>query len=115
MPDDYIHEAIDPANNVGHIPAFYRRVRSRMIAKRIVGYVITVDYEVLKNKVKQFTWSGRGYEEIDGPTLLWILLQTCYPSTRVGVAELKDYLRKVTSTKFQNNVKTLIDRMSSEF
>ena len=114
VPDDYFIEAIDPSNNVSHIPAFYRRVRSRMIAKSIVGYLKVADYEVLKNKAKQFTWSGHGDEEIDGPTILWTLLQTCNPSPRIGVAELKDDLRKATSAKFQNNVETLMDYMSSK-
>ena len=86
-----------------------------MIAKRIVGYLKAVDYEFLKNKAKQFTWSGHGDKEIDGPTILWILLQICNPSTLVGVAELKDDLRKATSAKFQNNVKILNDYMSSKF
>jgi len=85
-------------------PAFYRRVRSRMTAKRIVDYLKTADYEVLKNKSKHFTWPGHGNEEIDGPTLLWLLLQMCNSSTRVGVAELKEDLLKATSAKFQHNV-----------
>ena len=60
-----------------------------MIAKRIIGYLKTADYEVLMNKSKLLTWKGHGDEEVDGPTILWILLQMCYPSTRVEVAELK--------------------------
>ena len=92
VPDDYVLEAIDPSNNVHHTLAFYIRVRSRMIAKRIIGYLKAADYEVLKNKAKQFTWLGHRDEEIDGPTILWILLQICNPSTQVGVAELKDDL-----------------------
>ena len=71
-----------------------------MIAKRIIGHLKTADYEVLKNKAKQFTWKGHGEEEIDSPTILWLLLQICNPSTRVGVAELKDNLRKATLAKF---------------
>ena len=55
VPKDYFNEAIEPSNNVGHIPASYRRVRSRMITKRIVGYLKVADHEVLKNKAKQFT------------------------------------------------------------
>ena len=47
-------------------------------------------------------------------TILWILLQTCNPSTRVGVAELKEDLRKATSAKFKHDVKTLTDDMCSK-
>jgi len=107
VPDTYDLEHIDPAQIPAHREIFFRRVRSRMIAKRIVAYLKTADYEVLKNKAQQFTWSGQGEEEIDGPTILWILLQICNPSTRVGVAELKEDLRKTTSAKFQHNVKSM--------
>jgi len=86
-----------------------------MISKRIIGYLKIVDFEVLKNKTKQFTWSGHGEEKVDGPTLLWLLLQMCNPYTRVCVAELKDDLRKATPAKFQHNVKALTNYMSSKY
>ena len=115
VPDGYNLQQIMPGQIPGHVEIFYRRVRSRMIAKRIIGYLKTADYEVLKNKAKLFTWKGHGEEEMDGPTILWLLLQICNPSTRVGVAELKDDLRKATLAKFQNNVKLLTDYMSSKY
>ena len=86
-----------------------------MIAKRIIGYLKTAGYEVLKNKTTQFTWTGHDVEEMDGPTILWWLFQTCKPSTRVGVSELKYDLRKATSSKFQHNVKSLTAYMSSKY
>jgi len=52
---------------------------------------------------------------VDGPTILWLLLQICNPSTRVGVAELKEDLRRTTSEKFQRNVKNMTDHLSSKF
>jgi len=39
VPDGYVLEDLDPANNQAHRPAFFRRVRSRMIAKRIMGHL----------------------------------------------------------------------------
>ena len=115
VPDGYDLEVIDPANNPGHRPAFYRRVRSRMIAKRIVGHLKTADFENLKNHCEKYTWSNEDKEEMDGPTMLWLLLQACNPSTRVGVSELKTDLRNATSAKFQHDVKKLTDFMSSKY
>ena len=70
VPDNFDMENIDPAQNNNHRNPFYRRVKSRMIAKRIAGYLNTADYEVLKNKAHLVTWSRAGQEEMDGPTIL---------------------------------------------
>ena len=86
-----------------------------MIAKKIIGYLKTADYEVLKNKTTQFTWIGQDEEELDGPIILWLLLQTCNLSTREEISELEDELRKATSSKYRHNVKSLTDYMSSKY
>ena len=52
---------------------------------------------------------------MDGPTILWILMQTCNPSTRVGVSELKEELRSATSAKFNHDIQKLTDFMSSKY
>jgi len=114
VPDEYVLEELDPTNDAGHRPAFYRRVKSRMIAKRIVGHLKTADYEILKNQSEQYTWANDEKEEMDGPTMLWLLLQACNPSTRVGVSELKTDIRNANSAKFEHDVKKLTDYLSSK-
>ena len=114
IPEGYDLEAIDPANDPTHRPAFFRRVRSHMIAKRIIGHLKTADLEILKNQAAKYTWSNADKDELDGPTMLWLLLQACNPLTRVGVSELKTDLRNATSAKFQHDVKKLTDYMSSK-
>jgi len=115
VPEEYDLQDLDPTNEVAHRPAFYRRVRSRMIAKRIVGHLKTADLEILKNQATKYTWTNANKDELDGPTMLWLLLQSCNPSTRVGISELKTDLRNATSSKFQHNVKTLTDYLSSKY
>jgi len=115
VPDEQDLEVLDPAANAAHRIPFYRRVRSRMIAKRIIGYLKLSDWENLKNKRSKYTWAGQGDEEMDGPTILWILMQTCNPSTRVGVSELKEELRRATSAKFNHDIQKLTDFMSSKY
>ena len=115
VPDDQDIANLNPTNNQAHRAPFYRRVKSRMIAKRILGRLKAADYKILKNKETQYKWTGNGKVEYDGPTILWILLQACNPSTRVGVSELKSDLRTATSAKFKHNVKDLTDYMSSKY
>jgi len=86
-----------------------------MIAKRIFGHLKTADFEILKNQASKYTWTNDVKEEMDGPTMLWLLLQSCNPSTRVGISELKTDLRNASSSKFQHNVKKLTDFMSSKY
>ena len=52
---------------------------------------------------------------MDGPTILRILMQTCNPSTRVGISELKEELRGANSAKFGYNILKLTDFMSSKY
>ena len=53
VPAGYDLEAIDPANELNHCPAFFRRVRSRMVAKRIMGHLKTADLENRKKNIQQ--------------------------------------------------------------
>ena len=115
LPDDQTVSVLDPANNLDHRAPFYRRVKSRMIAKRILGHLKAADYKILKNKEAKYKWTGNSKVEYDGPTILWLLLQSSNPSTRVGVSELKTDLREATSAKFKHNVKDLTDYMSSKY
>ena len=108
-------EELDPAAIEAHRVPFYRRIRSRMIAKCIIGYLKLADWEHLKNKSSKFTWSGHGDEEMDGRTILWVLFQTCNPSTRVGVSELKEDIRGATSSKFGHDIQKLTDFVGSKY
>ena len=92
----------------------HRRVRSRMIAKRIIGHLKTSNFEILKKHASKYTWSNDTKNEMDRPTMLWILLQACNPSTRVGLSELKTDLRNANSAKFKHDVKKLTDYMRSK-
>ena len=72
FPDDQKLQVLNPAADQDQRASFFRRVRSRMIAKRIIGYLKLSDWEHLKNKASKYTWSGQGDEEIDDPTILSI-------------------------------------------
>ena len=115
LPGECVLENLDPTNVQEHRPAFFRRVRSRMIVKRIIGRLKTADLEILKEQATKYTWSNDDKEEMDGSTMLWLLLQVCNPSTRVGLSELKTDLSNASSSKFQHDVKKLTDYMTSKY
>ena len=115
VPNEQVVTVLDPVHDPTHRDPFYRRVKSRIIAKRILGRLKAADYKILKNKESKYKWSGHGKVEYDGPTILRLLLQSCNPSTRVGVLELKTDLREADSAKFKHNVKDLTDYMSSKY
>ena len=116
VPDDKIVEALAPETDASHRSNFYRRVKSKMMALRVKGYMTAADWENLRNDKNLFTWNKTGSgHEMDGPTIVWKLLQTCNPSTRVGVENLKDNIRNVTSAKFSHDVQKLTDYLKKNY
>ena len=83
VPAAQVLETIAPSNvNLPHLEAFYNRVKTKMIAKRIRGYLKKDDIEVLKTSRDTISWKGTsGIVEEDGPTMLWLFLNQCNPST----------------------------------
>ena len=87
-----------------------------MIAKRVRGYRKKDDIEVLKTNRDTISWKGtNGIVEEDGLTILWLFLNQCNPSTRVGVSELQEDLRRTTSAKHKHNMKKLTDYMGKKY
>ena len=116
VPDTKTVETLSPETDATHRPHFYRRVKSKMIALRVKGYMTAADWENLRNDKDLFTWNKTGSgHEMDGPTIIWKLLQTCNPSTRVGVENLKDNIRNVTSAKFNHDVQKLTDYLKKNY
>jgi len=93
---------------------FYRRVKSRMIAKRVKGYLSLSDWNTLKNRSPQFTWQSDDGDEWDGPTMLWILLNVINPEIKVSVNDLKEQIESARSNKFNHDVKKMTDFMSTK-
>ena len=47
--------------------------------------------------------------------MFYLIFERINPSTRIGVSNLKDEIEKATLAKFDNNVKDLLDYMSSNY
>ena len=117
LPANLVCEAIDPAANAPHIPRFYRRVRVGMIAKRIEGSLDEASMKTLKIKKREFSWTNptTGAIELDGPTMLQIIIQGINPTTRVGVSDFKKSIQNCKLSMFDNNVKDMLDDMDANY
>ena len=49
------------------------------------------------------------------PTIIYLIFKSINPDTRIGLSNLKDEIGKATIDKFGNNVKDLIDEISSKW
>ena len=87
FPTDMVQSTIDPADNTkpNDKKLFFRRVCSKMIAKRIENSISTISRETLFSKRKHFTWTHtNGNTSYDGPTILQILVSSVNPSIHPG-------------------------------
>ena len=68
---------ITPETEPTHIPRFYCRVCTGMIAKRISGSLYDACLNNLILKIRDFTWINQdiGVTGMDGPTMLQIIVQ----------------------------------------
>ena len=118
FPTDMTQIAIDPADSAKPQDriTFYRRVRSKMIAKRIENSLTPASWKTLFSKRKHFTWtSTAGNAGYDGPTMLHILIAGVNPSTRVGVSDLKSIIRSTKLVQFQYNVVEMCDSIMTNY
>ena len=111
-----IVQDITPGTNDAHKAVFYSRVRSQMIAKRLIGSICAVTKKALFNKKIHFTWTDTiGEAYYDGPTMLYILLASVNPLTRVGVSKLKEALRNTRLEKFEHNIDGVLTNNKSNY
>ncbi len=63
-----------------------------------------------------FRWKKpTGDYEYDGPTALFLVLESVNPNTRVGVARLKQKLRKTRLGGYNHNVKDMLTAIQSTY
>ena len=95
---------------------FYDRVRSDMIAKAIEGHITKQSMKKLRLENRFYEWKGAdGTVRNDGPTMLYLLLKSVNPATRIGLSNLKEEIEKATLARFNNNVNDLLNNMSGNY
>jgi len=117
-PDDMKIATIDPVNDQDDEKIFYKRVRSRMIADRLLGTISTSTRKTLFTKKNHFTWldnDNTGNNIYDGPSILFLLMESVNPNTRVGVSDLKAKIRTTRMEAFEHNVSDMLDEIESSY
>jgi hypothetical protein len=107
---------IDPASDDDDKKIFFKRVRSDMIAHRIMNSLKPAALASLKLKESKFLWkSSDGEIYYDGVTMLQILIEKVNPTTRVGVVDLKDKIRNAKMANYSHNVREMTDKLQSYY
>ena len=117
VPTPMTIRTIYPSTTVADRPVFYTRIKATMIASRILKSITEASKKALMNKKKEFLWTdpATGKESLDGPTMLSIILHEINPDTRVGVYDLKKDIMDARLSKFNNNVKEMLDHMDGQY
>ena len=106
---DFVVADIDPGNDEDDQATFYRRVRSKMIWLRLLGSLSTASENALMAKKHLFRWQKpSGDYEYDGPTALFLVLESVNPSTRVGVSRMKKKIRDIRLGGYNHNVRDML-------
>ena len=72
---------LDPANDADDKKQFYKKVSANVVAKIVENGIKTSSYEDLMLKRSAFMFQNATTEEIelDGPTMLWLVLKKVDP------------------------------------
>ena len=82
---------INSANTPQEVHNLYDRVRLDMISKAIEGSITKTSLNKTRLHQKKYDWDDTGgLIRNDVPTMLYFLLKSINPDTRIGVYNLKD-------------------------
>ena len=102
------------ANQETEIQNLYDRVRPDMIDSEIKGSITKTSLKKLRLHHGEYEWTGYGgLVRNDGHNMICLILKIINTDTRIGFSNLKYEIEKATLAKFGNNVKYLLDDMSS--
>ena len=91
-------------------------VHSNMIAKKIEVSIINTSLKKPRIHWREYEWEySEGIIRNNIPTMLYLLLKSNSPDTRIGVSNLKDEIEKSTLAKFEKNTKYFLDGISSNY
>ena len=95
---------------------FFDRVRSDMIAKAIDRSIIKKSLKTLGLHSRVYEWTDawsliRNYE----PILIYLIFKSINQAKMIGISNLKGEIDKATLDKFGNNIKDLLDDISSNY
>ena len=110
-------ESLNPATDAGDIIIFHCRTKSSMISKRIKSNITNSSWKSLMIHKDKFSWTSAttGEVKFDGPTMLYVLVSTLNPSTRVGVTEFKNKIQNTRLDKYDHNLKEMLVNIQDKY
>ena len=117
LPVDFTIENVSPATDVGDVIIFHRRTKSTMISKRIKDIITTSSWKSLILHKDKLSWTKTTTSEakFDGPTMLYLLVSTLNPWTRVGVTEFKNKIQNTRLDNYDQNLKGMLDNIQDSY
>ena len=85
-----------------------------MISKAIVGSITKIYLKKIRLRRGVYEWTDSGGIISNyGHNMIYIIFKSINPGTMIGVSNLKDKIGKAIPYKFVENLKDLLDEMSS--
>ena len=104
------------ATQATEIQYFYDRLCSDMVSKSIEGSITKTYLKKIRLHNGEYYWTyDWGLKSNDGTNMIYLILISINPATSIDVSNIKYEIEKSTQAKFGNNVKDLIDYMSSNY
>ena len=98
------------------IVSFHNRIHSDMTSKKIEVSITDTSLKKLGIHRKEYEWEkSRGLIRSDVPTVIHLLFKIVNPTSSIGVSNLKNEIEKETLARFGNDVKNIIDDISSNY
>ena len=105
-----------PQTDENHEEMFCKRARSKMVAQAEENRILTQAlWKQIMTKKSDFTWYDPNTGEIffDGLMIVYIIMTTCNPDTKVGVQVLRDKIISTKSATFKHNIPNMLSHIKS--
>ena len=108
-------KTLDPANVDADKKQFYKKVSSNVVTKIVENGVTPSSFEDLMLKKDAFMFQNATTKEIelDGPTMLYIVLKKVDPETVVGLDTVEEKLQKMKLADYKNDVDAMLTEIET--
>ncbi len=115
-PSDFVVSMTNPTANKVDLILFHYYICLKMIWKRILGLITAASQQALMTQKHHFQWSTPdGGIEFEGPTAVFLLMESVNPNTRVGFTNLKKKIKETSLPGHDNNIRTMLTSIQANY
>ena len=108
-PQNRVLPDLDPANVASDREKFYKRVRSKIIALHIEGFLTKDAWSDILTDKDKFAWcDSNGDVFYDGPMIIKVMRDACNPDTKVGVQVLRNKITNANSAGYAHDIPKML-------